>query len=228
MRRMIDRTRTISITGRAIVKTISDITVVRAKVSGVAKTFDKALKELSKSTKDLKDAIERAGIDRDALKTTDLAVDRHFKKVKDGTDKYGDPKYKSVPDGFDYRQNISFEFPNDNGKLSAAVMNIIQCNVEPKIVFSYRSSRYEEAKNEALAKAVENARKEAEIIVKAAGAKLGKLLDVGKESYRDDREYDHNEMLCDACAYPDEIDFDVNPEDEIVSQNVEMTWEIEG
>ena len=226
---MIDRSRTISITGRAVVKVPSDITVVRAKVSGVAKTFDKALGELAKATKELKDAVEDAGIDRGALKTTDLSVDRHFKKVRDGTDKYGDAKYKSVPDGFDDRQNVIFEFPNDNAKLSKAVMNIIQCNVEPKILFSYRSSFFEEAKNGALEIAVKNARREAEIIVSAAGAKLGKLLDVRKDSYRSrDSYYEDNEVLCDAnMCCKNEIEIDVEPEDENVSQTVEMTWEIE-
>ena len=130
--------------------------------------------------------------------------------------------------GFDYRQNVIFEFPNDNEKLSKAVMNIIKCNVEPKIQFSYRSSKYEEAKNDALAKAVENARREAEIIVSAAGAKLGVLLDVTKDTYHSEHYYEDNDLLCDAdmCCSRN-IEIDVEPEDEEVSQSVRMTWVIE-
>ena len=226
---MSERTRTISIRGMAEVVAPSDITVVKARVSGKAKTFEEALRELAKSTKKLKDAIEDAGLDRKALKTTDLKVERHFKKVKDGTDNYNHTKYKDVPDGFDYSESISFEFPNDNDVLSKSVMNIIDCKVEPRIVFYFRSSQYEDAKNEALAKAAQNARREAELIVTSAGGKLGKLLSVSKDSYRHyERDYyRENEILCCNNMVADDIDFEVEPEDENVSQTVEMVWEIE-
>ena len=228
---MIEKSRTISISGKAVVKAPSDITIVRAKVSGIAKTFDKAMGELAKITKDLKDAVEGAGIERTALKTTDLSVDRHFKKVRNGTDKNGCALYKTVSDGFEYKQNVFFEFPNDNAKLSKAVTNIVKCDIEPKIVFSYRSSKFEEAKNDALAKAVENARREAEIIVSAAGAKLGKLLDVTKDTYYRERYYEDNEVYCDAdmcCNNSMPLEIDLEPEDEDVSQSVRLTWEIVG
>ena len=136
--------------------------------------------------------------------------------------------YKNVPDGFEYRQYISFEFFNDNRKLSKAVSNIIGCNIEPGIVFSYRSSRYEEAKNDALAKAVENARKEAEIIVTAAGAKLGKLLDINMDHNHFERDFRKNDVLCDCKCNSSEIYIDVEPEDESIHQDVNMVWEIEG
>ena len=207
----------------------SDITVVKARVSGKAKTFEAALKELAKSTKKLKDAIEDAGLERKALKTTDLKVERHYKKVKDGVDNYNHVRYKDVPDGFDYSESIRFEFPNDNDILSKSVMNIIECKVEPKIVFYFKSSQYEDAKNEALAKAAQNARREAELIVTSAGGKLGKLLSVSKDSYRHyERDYyRENEILCCNNMVADDIDFEVEPEEENVSQTVEMVWEIE-
>ena len=55
--------RTITVKGRAVVKSPAVMTVVRASVEGVAPTFSKALDAVSESTALFKDAAEDAGMD---------------------------------------------------------------------------------------------------------------------------------------------------------------------
>ena len=220
--------RTITMRGRATVTAPSDITVVSMRVSGKEQTFEGAVKAMTESTVKLKDAVEDAGIPRKSFKTSELSVDLAYRKERIGKDKYGDDKYRDVPDGFSYSQKVSFEFKNDNEKLSKALSNIMDCGVTPRIDFYFKSSNVEKMKNKALAEACRHAQEEARTIVESVGAKLGKLIRVDRNfSYRD---YDEEE--CD-CRMPTvecraNMALDIDPEDTSVEQSVTMEWEIEG
>ncbi len=220
--------RTIKVKGNATVTAPADITCVRTSVSGVAPSYNEAVEALTKITKKLKDAIEFAGIARNELKTSGLSVSQHYRDKKIGVDKDGHDKFKKVADGYSYYQNVYFEFPNDNDKLTVAITNIIDCKVTPDIRFFFKNSDPEKMKNDALAKAAANARSEAEIIVNAAGAKLGKLLYVDRGVGRryDDDDYEECRFMSNSIASPD-CTLDVDPEDDSCSQTVTMTWEIE-
>ncbi len=218
--------RTIKIESEATVTAPSDITVVEANISGVNATFSGAMKALARCTKEVKDAVEKAGIPREDLKSSRLTIEQNYREEKIGEDKNGNDKFRQVPDGFAYRQNITFEFPNDNIKLSRAVENITECNVEPRITFSFRCSRQEEPMQEALGKATKTARREAEIMMEAAGTKLGRLVYATKGE--DDRPYMYrNDMAFERgrCEAMGVLDFD--PKDQEFTQNVTMEWEIE-
>ena len=220
--------RTISVKGKATVTAPADITGVRVSAKGHEDTFEKAINAMTQCTVKLKDAIEAAGIPSEYLKTSDVSVTQAYRKVKIGVDKYGDDKFKDVADGFDYFQNIKFEFPNDNEKLSKAISGILDCKIEPRINFYFRSSDVEGMKNRALADACRNAKVEAETIVQSVGARLGKLLSVERNVRRsyDDDDYMECTIGVPTCAR-NEIMMDVDPEDASVLEDVTMVWEIE-
>jgi hypothetical protein len=220
--------RTITVRGRAVVKSPADKTVVRASVDGIAPTFSKALEAVSESTALFKDAAEDAGIKRDTLKTSNFCVSQHFKEKKVGVDKDGRAVYKKFADGFSYHQDFRFEFPNDNKLLTRLVNNILDNGIAPKIDLDFVSSDPEAAKNEALRKATENARKEAKMIVEAAGASLGRLLEVrrGGSYDDDDDDFRYRRTTIDCCCEIN-ANIDIEPEDVLTSDNVTLTWEIE-
>ncbi len=218
--------RTIRIEGEASVSAPSDITVVHANISGVNATFNGAMKALSRCTKQVKDAVEKAGIPRDDLKSSQLSIEQNYREEKIGEDKHGNDKFRQVPDGFIYRQNVMFEFPNDNTKLSRAIENITECDVEPKITFHFRCSREAELKRKALGEATKTARKEAETMMEAAGTRLGKLVYATKGE--DERPYAYkNEVFYDKCRCEGSVHLDFNPEDQEFRQVVTLEWEIE-
>ena len=158
--------------------------------------------------------------------SSQLSIEQNYREEKIGEDKHGNDKFRRVPDGFLYRQNIKFEFPNDNDKLSAAIENIMATDVEPKVVFYFKSSSEEEMKNKALAKATADARREAEIVMEAAGTRLGKLIhaQVGEPSFdhgfRNEVMYERKAMDCAKIEFdPEDIDFE---------EGITLEWEIEG
>ncbi len=218
--------RTIRIRGNAVVTAPADITVVRAKVSGLAEDYATALKALADVTKSLRDAVEKAGIPRNDLKTVNVSVKQHFKDVSTGKDKNGNTKYRRVADGFQYSQGVVFEFPNDNSKLSSAIWNISKCDIEPEIDFHYRNSDSNANKNRALAEAARNARTEAETILGALGARLGRIIEVDRQSRLYD-DYDGHRMILGDCNMSVAPDFEFEPEDEEFSESVTIEWEIE-
>ena len=218
--------RTISITGKAKVTAPADITVVKARVYGIAEDFGMAFRALADITKSLRDAVEKAGIPRNDLKTTDISIKQHFKEVKTGTDRNGNAKYRKVQDGFEYRQRVSFEFPNDNSKLSNAIWNISKCDIEPEIDFSYRCSDARKKRAEALAMAAQNAKEEAETILSAVGAKLGRLVEVNRRSEVYEDYSDDHMIMCNRCI-ESAPEFDIEPEDDEFRQTVTMEWEID-
>ena len=218
---------TITVEGRSNVTVQPDITVVSARISGNRKTFEEAIRRMAEVTSTLKDAIEAAGIPRDDLKTSELEVKQAWRRDYMGDDRNGNAKYKDVPDGFSFSQDIMFEFENDNAKLSKAITNIIACDVTPRIDFDFRCSDPASAKNKALEEAARNAKKEAEIIVRSVGSSLGKLVSVRRDSgsFHDDYSGDFIGSAMDCRSSP--VNVDVNPTDTVFTEKVSMTWEID-
>lgn len=220
---------TISVEGKSNVTVKPDMTVVTARITGNRKTFEEAVRRMGEVTSKLKDAIEAAGIPRDDLRTSEVNVRQAWRKECIGEDRRGNDKFKDVPDGFDFSQNIRFEFKNDNSKLSKAVTNIIACDVTPRIDFGFRCSDPAGARNRALEEAARNAKNEAEIIVGSVGYRLGKLVSVHRESkplygYDDDSD---DYLCCNKELGSAPVEIDVNPADTVFSEKVSMTWEIE-
>lgn len=220
--------RMINMSGKATVTAPSDITVVSFDVTGRAKEYSKAVQEMTDCTVRLKDAIEKSGIAREALKTTNLSVSQAYSKRKIGVDEDGDDVYKEYPDGFVYEQGLSFEFPNDNKKLADVLGRIMKMDITPRIRFSFRNSDMEALKNRALQEACRHAKDEAETIVQSVGAKLGKLLSVDRKfsSYGGYEDYSDCKMLA-SPIYDGGFGLDIDPEDTSVEESVTMVWEIE-
>ena len=220
--------RTITVKGYAKMNMPADITSVSVTVSGKEGDFDRAMEAMIECTVKIKDAIEKAGLVRSELKTSNLSIVQSYRKRKIGTDRNGYDKFEDVEDGFCYEQDVSFEFPNDNRKLTDIVRNIKYTGVTPKIDFGFRSSSSESVKNELLAQSAKNALGEAKAIVEAVGSKLGKLLSVDRRGgYDDDYVYRRRAIEYDGdccnCASPS---LDIDPDDITVGQEVVMTWEI--
>lgn len=214
--------------GKATVTAPSDVTVVRFDITGRAKDYGKAVQEMTDCTVRLKDAIERSGITRESLKTSNLCVSQAYSKRKIGVDEDGRDMYKEYPDGFVYDQELSLEFPNDNKKLADVLGRIMRMDITPRIRFSFRNSDMETLKNWALQEACRHAKEEAEAIVQSVGSKLGKLLSVDRNfsTYEGIQDYTDCKMLA-SPIYDDGFSLDIDPEDTSVEESVTMVWEIE-
>lgn len=213
---------TITVKGTGKITAPADVTFVTAVINGKCEEFGKAVGELARSTGILRDAIADAGIDRKLVKTSSMNIRQSYRTVYDDE---GDRHGRQVPDGFSYSQTVSFEFPNDNAKLSKAVSNITETPVSPNLSFGFGCSDTEKYRNEAIALATANARRQAEIIAKNSGVKLGAL----KEAvYNDSIGYDEDCMLMNVrqplLKSSCKEEFDVEAEDLIIIESVTTVW----
>ncbi|AGI48392.1 hypothetical protein TALC_01414 [Thermoplasmatales archaeon BRNA1] len=216
--------RTIRITGNAVVNAPANTTVVRAEIEGLEETFEDAVESLTKATRHIKDSISKLGIQRDSIKTSQLSIKAHYRKVKKGVDEDKKPIYVDKFDGYAFSQNISFRFPNDNEKLTAAVKRIYDVRASVKVYFSFVNDDPERMYREALVRATEKAKTEAEAIVSAAGSKLGRLVDVKKGSDYYDGDYCRKSYSAPMVMGKP---LDIDPEDDSASQSITLTWTIE-
>ncbi len=213
--------RKISVMGKAKVACEADTTVVRIRVSGISTTYEKAAAEMARCTGALKDSIEESGLDRKLLKTESLSVSQNIMKVPTGEGRYG-MDYKEIPDGFRFDGGFSVSFPNDGAVLSRMVRGMAVLKPEPRLEFSFLSSRREEMVREALSRATRNAMEDARTIAEATGSRLGPLS-------RADYSPRESQVRALTVACNDGIpcdDMDIDPKDDVVEVTASFEWDI--
>lgn len=217
--------KTIRVTGTGKVSIKPNITIINLDFSNVLPTYEDALKASTLDVSAVKDAIAKAGIDRDTLKTTNFSVDAHYESYKDEKG-----NYKSKFDGYEYHQSLRFKFDIDNKMLGRVLYQLSTIDVEPRFRIGYGVKNAEDAKNELLGNAIADAKKKAEIISKAAGVELGEILDINY-SWLDiefnSRSYDLQPKIMMCKSAPEAgFDIDIEPDDIEKSDNVTLVFKI--
>ena len=126
-----------------------------------------------------------------------------------------------------HRLKISFDF--DTKVLSKALGTIAGCIAEPELSISF-TVKEPSAVNEALLKsATINAKKKAEILCEASGAKLGELVNIdynwGELNIYSRTSYDM-EMDCLKTCAPAPRSIDIEPDDIDATDTVTFVWQI--
>lgn len=219
--------RTIRVTGTGRVSVKPDITIINLNFDNLLPTYELALKSSADDVAVVKDAIAKAGVDRDSLKTTSFDIDTHYHSVKD---EHGN--YKSIFDGYKYRQSLRFQFDIDNKLLGKILFQLSKLNINVEFSLSYGVKDNEASKNLLLSNAIEDAMKKATIIAKAAHVELNEILDINY-SWIDfefhTRPYDIEDECCCCKGAPDDsigYDIDIEPEDIDRSDNVTIVYSI--
>lgn len=217
--------KTIRVTGTGKVSIKPNITIINLDFSNVLPTYEDALKASTLDVSAVKDAIAKAGIERDTLKTTNFSVDAHYESYRDEKG-----NYKSKFDGYEYRQSLRFKFDIDNKMLGRVLYQLSTIDVEPRFRIGYGVKNAEDAKNELLGNAITDAKKKAEIISKAAGVELGEIIDINY-SWVDiefnSRSYDLQPEVMMCQSVPDAgYDIDIEPDDIEKSDNVTLVFKI--
>ena len=222
------RERTIRVTGTGKVSIKPDIAIINLRFDNLLPTYELALKSSADDVAVVKDALEKAGIERESLKTTNFDIDTHYHSIKD---EHGN--YKSVFDGYKYNQSLRFQFDVDNKLLGSILYQLSKLNINVEFNLKYGVKDSEKAKNMLLCDAIQDAMKKASIIAKAANVELNEIVDINY-SWVDfefhTRSYDIEDgELCKCCAAPapgSRYDIDIEPEDIDRSDNVTIVYSI--
>ena len=219
--------RTIRVTGKGKLKVHPDMTRIVITLEGRYKDYGETLTKSAEDTEKMKDLLVPFGFERSDLKTLSFDVETKYEsyKVKD--------EYKRRFVGYEYTHMLKLEFDSDNKRLGKILYVLANCRLHPEFRLSYTVKDPEAAKNELLAKAVQDAVAKAGILSTAAGVNLKDIQSVDYSWGTIDFEYrpmdnmpmpDGTYDLC--CLSGKSLDVDIEPDDIEVQDTVTVVWEI--
>ena len=219
-------TRTITVTGKSNVKASPDRTRIGLNLKATLPEYDKCLERSVEDMNVIVECIKKFGFERKELKSSGFEINR---KTEGYRDKHNDWKQRFV--GYEYTQDLSFSFENDNKRLGKLLYALAHLSIIPEINISYFCSDSEAVKDMLLESAIRDAKKKAELLTVAAGVRLCRILNIDYSWIEVAFESDNMrfcqslepEIKCAAGAY----DVDFEPDDVSASDSVRITFEIE-
>ena len=215
----------IRVTGKGKLKVKPDMTRITITLTGIEREYGEALRMSSEQTEALKKLFERFGFVRSDMKTLNFSVDTEYESYQEKN------VWKQRFLGYRFNHNLKIEFDSDNERLGKILYALANSEVDPQFRISYTVKDPEAAKNELLAKAVEDAFAKAGVLTKAAGKSLGDLQsidyswgEISFETHPVNRLMEAKAMgaMEDSCSY----EMDIEPDDIDVSDTVTVVWEI--
>lgn len=138
-------------------------------VKSDAKTADKAAAETAEKYRSVQNALRAAGIPLVDASTTGYSVSPRWE--------WEQTTGKNILNGYSARHTIMVKV-RALGLVGRAVDAAVQAGADEVQGISFLSSTYEALRQQALAAAVDNARRDAVIMARAAGGRLGQLIEV--------------------------------------------------
>ncbi len=218
--------RTIRVTGKGNISVAPDTVRIIITQTSVENTYEDAIKESADKKGLLNEALGRLGFKNEDLKTLYFNVDSETESYQTK-----DKSWRRRLLGYRYTHRMKLDFPKESGLLGQVLAVVASCKGEPEFNIRYTVSDPEPAKNELLARAVEDSKKKAKILSDAAGVEIGEILNI-------EYSWGHIEFvtrpvdnLCmDECKSETEclknIDLDIEPDDIDVSDEVTVLWAI--
>jgi uncharacterized protein YggE len=153
-------------------------------------------------------------------------VDAEYESYEDERHNY---KQRFV--GYKYIHTMKLEFDSDNERLGKVLFKLANASVSPQFRISYTVGDPEKAKNELLARAVDDAKAKAEILAGAAGVHLDSILTVDYSMA--DIVFESHPVRAMAFrksangAVEESYDMAIEPDNIEVSDTVTVIWSIE-
>ncbi len=195
-----------------------DMAEFGALVKSEAKTADQAAARTAEKYRAVQQALRKAGIPAEDAPTASFTVSPQWE--------WDQSQGKNVMNGYSGRHLITVKVRNLSltGK---AVDAAVQAGADEVQQITFRSSRYDALRRQALASAVANAREDAEIMAKAAGGRLGGVIElsVGQPIYRPSPAMD---VMAMKAAAPEAAPTEIAPSDEDIVVNVNSRWRFLG
>ncbi len=201
----------VSATGRVSIK--PDMAKFGVVAKSDAKTADKAAAEAAEKYRAVQNALRTAGITLEDAPTESYNVAPWWE--------WDPAQGKSVLKGYTARHTIMVRVRKLEN-IGRAIDAVVQVGADEVQSISFSSSHYDALRQEALALAVENARKDAGIMAKAAGGRVGQLIEVSVSQplYRDHPQIEAMAMR----AAPSPVPTEIAPADQDVVVTINSKW----
>ena len=217
--------RTIRVTGKGRIFVKPDTIRLQITQESVENTYEGAVRESAEKKRQLNDALEKFGFAGNDLKTLYFNVDTEYESYQDKN-----KCWKKRLVGYKYTHRMKLEFPSDNKLLSRVLLAVARCPGKPEFTISFTVADKEAAKNELLAKAVEDSKAKAAVLTAAAGVQLKEVLTIDYSwGEMDFVTRPMNEKICVSMADGMDdagIDMDIEADDIDVTDTVTVVWAI--
>lgn len=213
---------TVKGTGKTSVK--PDYVVLSMSLETTEIIYEQALEAAATKIRQLNESLENVGFEKESVKTTGFYVHIEYDHKKDEKGNY----YKEFQ-GYNVRHHLKISFDFDTKRLAKVLHVVSKCLAQPELSIMFTVKDPSAVSEELLASASKNAKKKAEILCKASGAKLGKLLSI--DYYWGDLHlFSKTEFkMSDECMEMEKdslSDVEIRPDDINVSDTVTFVWEI--
>ena len=208
--------KTIRVTGKGRATAPVDRVVLRLEVSAQEMDYEDAVNELNRRVQRLRKDVSKAGAPVEELKTTSFSVDAQTHWDNEGKER--------LFLGYRARHHMVLELAWDQDQLNLLLRQLAKGKSCADLRIGFTVSDQEALKEAALADAVQSARRQAEILARAAGVTLGALQSI-EHSWAEVRFERRNMDYCleEARGAPMA---DVDPEDIDTSEEATLVWEI--
>lgn len=216
--------RTLKVTGKGKISVKPDLVRVLITQTHLEETYEGAMRESGEKKDALSAALSAVGFRKDALKTLAFRVDTEYEGYE-----AEDKSWKQRLTGYRYHHQMKLEFPADHAMLGKVLTAIAKCPGEPDISIYYAASDPESVKNELLAKAVEDAKKKANVLSMAAGVRLSEIVCINYSF--DEADIVSVPMMNGKCraakaSESTEMSLNLDVDDIDVTDTVTVVWEI--
>lgn len=186
------------------------------------KDYEKTIETASMKLEEVNEKVREAGFDKTALKTTEFTINTSYDEVQDSN-----RHYRNVFKGYICQQALKISFDFDRQVLSKTLSMFSKLASHPKIDVEFTVRDSTAVSEKLLQDAAANAKRKAEILTKASGATLGKLLSIdydwGEISVFSDTEYS---FMHESGIHTDMNMPDICPDDIHVKDTATFIWEL--
>ena len=196
-----------------------DLIVLNMNIEVCEKDYGRTMRRSSEMLDMLKSAIVSAGHDGKELKTTSFVVNT----------RYDHSGHKPRFSGYTCRHGLKLEFDFDMQSLGATLEAVAGCESKPNFHVRFTIKDPGAVSEQLLESAIENSRRNATVLAKAAGVALGAIrrIDYNWSELHLISSTDYQPLAPTACMDATLRTMDIEPEDIHVSDTVMVIWAIE-
>lgn len=219
--------RTITVKGVGSVSAKPDYITLTLSITEKDMDYEKALEGAARRIAQLEGAAEGAGFEKGALKTLHFNVSTQYEGVRDK-----DGNYQNVFAGYACLYRLKLAFGLDSKRLAAVLTAVAASGAEPELNISFTVKEPAGVSEALLASAASNAREKAQVLCRASGVELGKLICI-------DYSWDELNLVSPTryeladCAMPlmaagKRCAPEIQPDDIDLHDTAAFVWELEG
>ncbi len=223
---MDEHSKVIHVKGHGGMSAQPDFIEIKMEINSREKVYAQALESVNTKLEVLRKAVSIAGFSPEDLKTSRFSVDTNYEheEVTEGNR----TTYKNVFIGFSCQHQLKLSFDMDSKRFGVLMNELSQCSSMVELSVSVSLKNKEEFLDRVLEAVARDAHRKAEVLCKASGVALGRLLRVEYplEKKKDISAFVGAQVLCFDSLAEGPSNYDFHHEDIKVEDSADFYWEI--